>query len=122
MFWVCRLGVSQLGFKLFVELRGFDGAHKDALGLATFAKEIPRLKEDGHWQSVGAAMALSQAQIAALSLDYTDLCGDRMSGAAALGTLLEARRLGTTRFSEIHQRLAQLREYEPPWDDLLDMA
>ena len=29
--------------------------------------------------------------------------------------------LGTNRFSEISERLAKLREYEPPWEDLLDM-
>lgn len=31
------------------------------------------------------------------------------------------RGLGTNRFKEISERLAQLREYEPPWEDLLDL-
>ena len=29
--------------------------------------------------------------------------------------------LGTNRSSEISDRLAKLREFEPPWEDLLDM-
>lgn len=57
------------------------------------------------------------------------LKGDWIAGAKMLKTALEIsmknvainlRSLGANRYSEIGQRLAKLREFEPPWDDLLD--
>jgi len=58
------------------------------------------------------------------------LKGDWIAGAKLLRTGLEIslknvsinlRSLGTNRYSEISDRLAKLREFEPPWEDLLDM-
>lgn len=58
------------------------------------------------------------------------LRGDWIAGGKLLRTGLEIslknvstnlRSLGTNRFKEISERLAQLREYEPPWEDLLDL-
>lgn len=39
-----------------LEMFGVADLLEDALGLATFAKEIPKLKEDGHWHSESVSL------------------------------------------------------------------